>query len=184
MHLHLLGGSTAQRPESSQQMRRGFYRSSTGKWYIPEGVKSSGACQKDSRSGGMKSEVKATNGAYRLSFDIPAQLAPLSLAFELQTAGSVELSRAGQRFSVPIGMSAGRTTRLGESCSLMLILHTLPSAPFSPAAMQQHFGHGNCYLCEAWCGKGARCAKVRSQCTDSALAPCALALPAAVHNQH
>ena len=137
LHLHLLGGSTAQRPESSQQTRRGFYRSSTGKWYIPEGVKSSGACQEDSRSGCMKSEIKATNGAYELSFDIPAQLAPLSLAFELQLAGSVELSKAGQRFAVPIGMSAGRTTRLGESCSLAPFLHSLSSAPLSRAATQQ-----------------------------------------------
>ena len=86
----------------------------------------------------MKSEIKATNGAYELSFDIPAPLAPLSLAFELQLAGSVELSRAGQRFAVPIGMSAGRTTRLGESCSLAPFLHSLSSAPLSRAAIQQY----------------------------------------------
>ena len=122
MHLHLLEVSPAQQSQCPSQCCRGFYRSSTGKWYLPEGVKSSGACQRDSRSGGMKSEVKAAGGAYELSFDIPTQLAPLSLAFELQTADSVELSRAGQRFAVPIGMSAGRMTRMGESCSLRRIL--------------------------------------------------------------
>lgn len=78
----------------------------------------------------MKSEVKAVNRAYELSFNIPAQLAPLSLAFELQTADRVELSRAGQRFAVPIGMSAGRATRMGESCSLMQILHACPPVPY------------------------------------------------------
>ena len=129
MHLHLLKRSTAEQSQRSLQICRGFYRSSTGKWYIPEGVKCSGACQKDSRSGGMKSEVKAADGAYKLSFDIPAQLAPLSLAFELQSADSVELSRAGQRFAVPIGMSAGRMTRMGDSCCLMYTLHDFLQHP-------------------------------------------------------
>ena len=131
MHLRLLKESTAHQCQHSLQMCRGFYRSSTGKWYIPEGIKSSGACQKDSRSGGMRTEVKAVNGAYELSFSIPAQLAPLFLAFELQSADSVELSRAGQRFAVPIGMSAGRTTRMGESCSLTRVLHPCPQHPSS-----------------------------------------------------
>jgi len=97
-------------------MRRGFYRSSTGKWYIPESVKCSAASKKDSRSGGMRSELKAgKKGEFELSFDIPSQLAPLFLAFELQSGVSAELNRLGQRFAVPVGMSAGKITRMGET---------------------------------------------------------------------
>ena len=94
---------------------RGFHRSSTGKWYIPDAVKCSAASKRDSRSGGMRSELKASaNGGVQLSFDIPAQLAPLFLAFELQIGGRAELNRSGQRFAVPVGMSAGKITRMGE----------------------------------------------------------------------
>lgn len=102
---------------------RGFYRSSTGKWYIPDAVKSSAASKKDSRSGGMRSELKAgPNGAYELSFDIPAQLAPLFLAFELQSGRNVELNRTGQRFAVPVGMAAGRASRMGEGAAPFLLI--------------------------------------------------------------
>lgn len=94
---------------------RGFYRSSTGKWYIPDAVKCSAESKKDSRSGGMRSELKAgADGGFQLSFDIPAQLSPLFLAFELQIGARAELSRSGQRFAVPLGMSAGKITRMGE----------------------------------------------------------------------
>ena len=85
-------------------------------------MKCSAASQKDSRSGGMRSELKAgAEGGVQLSFDIPAQLAPLFLAFELQIGGRAELSRSGQRFAVPVGMSAGKITRMGE--------HRIPSHP-------------------------------------------------------
>ena len=94
---------------------RGFYRSSTGKWYIPDAVKCSAVSKKDSRSGGMRSELKASaDGGFQLSFDIPAQLSPLFLAFELQIGKHTELSRSGQRFAVPMGMSAGQIARMGE----------------------------------------------------------------------
>ncbi len=97
------------------QICRGFYRSSTGKWYIPDAVQCSAASKKDSRSGGMRSELKAgADGAFQLSFDIPAQLSPLFLAFELQIGKHAELSRSGQRFAVPVGMSAGKVNRMGE----------------------------------------------------------------------
>lgn len=50
-----------------------------------------------------------------MSFDIPAQLSPLFLAFELQIGKHAELSRSGQRFAVPVGMSAGKIASMGES---------------------------------------------------------------------
>lgn len=60
-------------------------------------------------------------GTFKLSFDIPVQLAPLFLAFELQIGGNVELNRSGQRFAVPVGMSAGKTTHMGEPSQCMSI---------------------------------------------------------------
>lgn len=104
-------------------MHRGFYRSSTGKWYIPESVKCSAASRKDSRSGGMRSELKAGNKEeFELSFDVPSQLAPLFLAFELQSGGSAELNRMGQRFAVPVGMSAGKIASMGETMGPIRLL--------------------------------------------------------------
>ena len=56
---------------------------------------------------------------YEATIEVPAQLAPLSLAFQLQAGGArkEELGSAGRNFAVPIGMSPGRVAPMGEgSC--------------------------------------------------------------------
>jgi hypothetical protein len=80
------------------------------------------ASERDARSGGMRTELaRSASGTFELSFDIPVQLAPLSLAFELQAGGTVELNRSGQCFAVPVGMSAGKATPMGELQECMSI---------------------------------------------------------------
>ena len=70
---------------------------------------------KDAASGGMRaSPRKSKDGsAWELSLTVPAKLAPVWLAFEIQSSSGREVSRHGQRFALPVGMSAGSVQPLG-----------------------------------------------------------------------
>ena len=105
---------------------RGTYRTSPAKWFIPETIKAPAGSSKDASTGGMISKPnKAGDGAWELVIDVPAKLAPLFIAFHLQGQGQPEVSRGGQKFAVPVGITAGRLEPLG----------TVPPKPLHPSKL-------------------------------------------------
>ena len=95
---------------------RGTYRTSPAKWLAPEAVKPPPGSSRSAGTGRVTSALARAGNRCEALLEVPAQLAPLSLAFQLQAggAGREELSAAGRNFAVPVGMSPGRVAPMGE----------------------------------------------------------------------
>lgn len=98
--------------------RRGLYRTSAAKWQVPKDLNAQDSTP-DPATGGMCSPLIASRGqagaaTLTWSTNIPGRLAPVFLAFKLKHGRSLEGSRHGQHFAVPVGMGLGDPRTLGE----------------------------------------------------------------------
>lgn len=71
-----------------------------------------------------------------LALRVPAALAPVTLAFELQRGGARVRARDGGAFAVPVGMAAGDPSVLGARLSALCIVPA--SAITSAGAFLRH----------------------------------------------
>lgn len=102
---------------------RGTYRVSPAKWFAPEAIKPPAGSTKQASTGRVSSKLARTApGVHEATIEVPSQLAPLSLAFQLvsgeqQQKGPQqqrpELNSLNQTFAVPVGMAAGRVQPMG-----------------------------------------------------------------------
>lgn len=103
---------------------RGTFRTSAAKWFNPDDVVPPDS--RPSSSGrGMQSKLALGKvGAPEITFRLPDRLAPVFLAFELQTQhGQEEDLRLGPRhgakhFAVPVGLSRGNPLKYGRQLSV------------------------------------------------------------------
>lgn len=123
VHLSTLNNPwTTHENSSLPHARRGTYRVSPAKWFAPEAIKPPAGSTKQAATGRVVSALaraSASPGVHEATIEVPSQLAPLSLAFQLAPGGGQqqgkgqELSSLGQPFAVPVGMGAGRVAPMG-----------------------------------------------------------------------
>ena len=117
--------------------RRGTYRVSPAKWFAPEAIKPPAGSTKEASTGRVSSKLARTApGVHEATIEVPSQLAPLSLAFQLMSGEQQqqqqlkgqqqqrhELNSLGQTFAVPVGMAAGRVMPMGAHKTLLIVGH-------------------------------------------------------------
>lgn len=79
-----ISARTSNRAESKAacNMLRGTYRASPGKWFHPEKCVPAGSTL-DAASGSIRSPMQREGDAWRLQLRVPAELAPLTLAYQV-----------------------------------------------------------------------------------------------------
>ncbi|KXZ51039.1 hypothetical protein GPECTOR_14g278 [Gonium pectorale] len=127
-----------QRRPEKLMLHWGMYRASGTKWHHPKEAVPPESTPEQGGSGAMRTAMAwdaqggpTGRGAWTVRFSVPAQLAPLHLAFALYTPGRerYDTPRRAAHFSVPVGMGAGCPQPLGAS---VVAARPGPAAPADP----------------------------------------------------
>ncbi len=131
--------------------RRGTFRSSTAKYFIPESVAAPKGSAPAAGGGANVPMTRGSDGALQARFSVPASLAPVYLAFKLDLAPGQSARNgtepadclvgpaSGGHFAVPIGMGRGLATLLGVLCPIMCTMSS-PDMQFVLLASLRAFG--------------------------------------------
>ncbi|GIL45006.1 hypothetical protein Vafri_2415 [Volvox africanus] len=101
------------------QLHWGMYRASGTKWHHPREAVPPDSSPEPGGNGAMRTAMTwdERGGVWAVRFEVPAQLAPLHLAFALyqQALDKYDKPLRAPHFCVPVGMGAGRPEPLGAS---------------------------------------------------------------------